>query len=159
MEDVKLQLTFRDILGYILAYVLWFLVAALGMVALLMVRNAFNIVGSVISSSSAHMWPMIWLMRAIDRFGLVFLGLVWLAYVIFVENHYRTGITAVRIRRFRAKNNPTPPPEVQPRWAGRLFGKLGLEILVPRFLATFIPPVVIALVAYLIEELAFRSLT
>ena len=95
---------------------------------------------------------------AIDRFGLVFLGLVWLAYVIFVENHYRTGITAVRVRRFRAKVNPTPPADIQPRWAVRLFGKLGLEILAPRFLATFIPPAVIALVAYLVQELAFRSL-
>ena len=33
------------------------------------------------------------------RFGLIILGLIWLVYVIFCEQHYRSAITAIRLRR------------------------------------------------------------
>ena len=82
MDDVTPRLTVGDVFGYILAYMCWISTAGAGMLAVLQLRNTLNV-----------FWPLIsdnrWVLRPIDRFGLVLMGLVWLVYVIFVEQHYQ----------------------------------------------------------------------
>jgi hypothetical protein len=76
MKDIMPRLTLRDILGYAIAYMFWLVAALIALVAMFMARTALNV-----------LWPALglnrWVLRSVDRFGLVFMGLVWLVYVIF----------------------------------------------------------------------------
>jgi hypothetical protein len=149
MEEIDPKLTVRDVLGYLLAYLFWILAAALGMVAILQARSALN-----------AMWPVVsdnrWLIRPIDRFGLLFLGLSWLVYVIFVEQHYRTAITLVRTRRVRARLGMSMRQRsAQGSRVMRMLQRLGLDILARRLVPTLIAPLILLILGLLIARLAF----
>jgi len=149
VQEFRPKLTIRDIFGYVLAYLCWLCTAAIGMLALFQTRNMINV-----------MWPVLggshWVLRAVDRFGLVFLGLLWLVYVIFVEQHYRLAITTIRDRRFKARTDPNARPVPVPE--GRVLKflhKLGLDVLAMRFMPTLFFPLLWFVVAYLLQQLAF----
>jgi hypothetical protein len=149
MEDMSPKLTVRDVFGYLLAYLCWIATAAAGMLAIFQTRNALNVVWPALGGSR-------WVLRPVDRFGLVLLGLVWLVFVIFVEQHYRSGITIVRVRRLKARTDPTARPSRRPE--GRIMKvlhRLGLDILVSRFMPTLMLPLVWFVITYLIQQLGF----
>lgn len=153
MEQVQPKLTLGDIFGYALAYLGWLLTAAVGMLAIFQTRNMIN-----------AMWPVLggnrWVLRAIDRFGLLFLGLIWLVYVIFVEQHFRSAITNARERRHKAQQSLSSGA-VMPRPEGRLMRalyRMGLDILATRFVVTLMLPLVWFTIAYLLQQLAFALL-
>ena len=148
-ELVSPRLTFRDVLGYLLAYLIWILGAAISMLALFVIRQMINV-----------MWPVLggsrWVLRAVDRFALVFLGLVWLVYSIFTEQFFRMAITEVRLRRLKARVNPSPTPLPEPKSA--LLGhlrKIGLDILARRVVTAIGIPTLILGAAYGLFQLAF----
>jgi hypothetical protein len=150
MESIRLKMTVRDLLGYALAYLFWLVAAAMAMLAVFELRNALNVIWP--SLGSGIQWE--WTLRPIDRFGLVFLGLVWLVYAIFCEQHYRSAITAVRIREFRGKKAPALE-DGRGRWVARQLARSGLDVLASRFIATIGPSIAIWLVSFLIKQLAF----
>jgi len=150
MLDIELKLTVRDFLGYVLAYLLWLLAVSVGMLAVFEARNALNVLWPVLGSGVRWGWTL----RAVDRFGLVFLGLVWLVYAIFCKHHYRSAITAVRIREFRGKRAPALE-DGRTRWAARLLARAGLDVLVHRVAVTVAPPIALWLVSFLVIQLAF----
>jgi hypothetical protein len=148
-EQVRPKFTFRDLLGYLLAYWFWILGAAIALLAVFVIRQMINV-----------MWPAIggnrWVMRAIDRFALVFMGLVWLVYAIFTEQFFRTAITEVRERRLKARVDPSPNPPAEPKTAiMRHLKQIGLDILVQRLLYALGIPLLILGVAYGLFQLAF----
>jgi hypothetical protein len=153
MLDIELKLTVRDVFGYVLAYLLWLLAVSVGMLAVFEARNALNAIWPVLGSGPRWGWTL----RPIDRFGLIFLGLVWLVYAIFCEHHYSSAITAVRVRRFRGKEAPALEDERAP-WAARQLARMGLDVLIPRVAVTITLPIVLWLVSFLIKQLAFRLL-
>ena len=69
----------------ILIYVLWAVVIVLGLWCLIVSRSAINIIYIVIT------WNR-WVLRAVDRWSLLLLGIVWLAGVILVEAWFRDGV-------------------------------------------------------------------
>lgn len=148
-EQVRPKFTLRDALGYSLAYLFWILGAAVSMLALFMIRNMINV-----------MWPVLggnrWVMRAIDRFALVFLGLVWLVYSISTEHLFRSAITDVRERRRKARVDPSPNPPPKPTSpVMRHLYQLGLDLLAQRVVYAIGIPVLILGVAYGLFQLAF----
>jgi hypothetical protein len=148
-EFVRPKFTFRDLLGYLLAYWFWIMGAALGMVALFVIRQMLNV-----------MWPALggsrWVLRAVDRFALVFLGLVWLVYSIFMEQFLRMAITEVRERRHKARVDPSPNPPPEPKGAlMRHLRKIGLDILAKRVVYSIGMPALILGAAYGLFQLAF----
>jgi hypothetical protein len=149
VQEIRPRFTFRDLLGYILAYWFWILGAVLTLVAVFLVRNVLNI-----------MWPLLggnrWVLRAVDRFGLVFLGLVWLVYAIFTEQFFRMAITEARARRLKARVNPSSVPPALPKSAlMRHLRTIGLDILAQRVLwAIGIPSLALA-AGYGLFQLAF----
>jgi hypothetical protein len=150
MEDMRPKLTVRDIFGYLMSYLCWLCTAAVGMLAVLQTRNALNVIWPVLGGSH-------WVLRPVDRFGLVFLGLLWLMYVIFVEQHYRLSVTLVREKRFRVRTDPTAKPSQPP--SGRfmkLLYRMGLDVLALRFALTLMVPLVWFMVTYLIQQLGFQ---
>jgi hypothetical protein len=150
MEQVQPKLTVGDVFGYALAYLGWLLTAAVGMLAIFQTRNMINALWPVLGGSR-------WVLRAIDRFGLLFLGLIWLVFVIFVEQHFRSAITTARERRHKMQQQPDSRT-VAPRPQGRLMRslyRLGLDILAVRFLPTLMLPLVVFTISYLLQQLAF----
>jgi hypothetical protein len=150
MEQVQPKLTVGDVFGYALAYLGWLLTAAVGMLAIFQTRNMINALWPVLGGSR-------WVLRAVDRFGLLFLGLIWLVFVIFVEQHFRSAITLARERRHKMQQQPDSRT-VAPRPQGRLMRSLyrmGLDILAVRFLPTLMLPLVLFTIAYLLQQLAF----
>lgn len=150
MEDMRPKLTLRDIFGYLLSYLCWLVTAAVGMLAVFQTRNALNVI-----------WPALklshWVLRPVDRFGLVLLGLLWLMYVIFVEQHYRSSITVVREKRFRVRTDSTAQPSRPPSGRiQRLLYRMGLDILAMRFVLTLMLPLVWFVIMYLLQQLGFQ---
>jgi hypothetical protein len=152
MEEVRLKLTLQDVIRYLLAYTCWLLSASIAMLALLQIRSAFNVVWPALGGSK-------WVLRPIDRFGLVFLGLVWLAYTIFAEHDYRSSVAVVRMRRARLKAGLSVQKKEPPKnQVMRTLGRLGLDLLVQRFIPMTAIPLALLLVSYLVEKATFRLL-
>jgi beta-lactamase regulating signal transducer with metallopeptidase domain len=150
VEDIQLKLTVRDFFGYVLAYFLWLLAVLAAMWTVFEARNALNVMWPALGSGIRWQWTL----RAVDRFGLVFLGLVWLVYAIFCEHYYRSAITAVRIREYRGRKAPALQSG-QARWAARQLARMGLDVLAFRVAVTIVPPIALWLVSFLIKQLAF----
>jgi hypothetical protein len=125
LEQVRPRFTFRDFLGYLLAYWFWIMGAAVALLALIMIRQMINVMWPALGEAILkwhETWTEMpdglvqigdrtnWTIRAIDRFALVFLGLVWLVYSIFTEQFLRMAITDVRLRRLKARVEPPPQP-------------------------------------------------
>jgi len=148
-EMMRPKFTFRDLLGYLLAYWFWILGAAVSMVALFVIRQRLNV-----------MWPALggsrWVLRAVDRLALVFLGLVWLVYMIFMEQFLRMAITEMRERRLKARVDPSPNPPPEPKTElMRHLRKIGLDILARRVVYAIGIPALILGAAYGLWQLAF----
>ncbi len=153
MQEFRPKLTVGDIFGYILAYLFWLITAAIGMLAIFQTRNMINVV-----------WPALggnrWVLRAVDRFGLLFLGLLWLVYVIFVEQYYRLSITIIRERRHKARTDPAAHPIPAPKGGFRKFlHRLGLDLLASRFVPTLFFPLLWFVVSYLLQQLGFALMS
>ncbi|MBX3001321.1 MAG: hypothetical protein KF893_22560 [Caldilineaceae bacterium] len=77
------QQRWRTVLLYLACYVLWFTYSALSLWTILQYRDA--ILGLL---------PIIgpWVMGAVDKFGFLFLGLLALIWVLYLEHYLRTGV-------------------------------------------------------------------
>ena len=75
----------RQALTYALCYLMWVVSAALGLFDLVISRGLLM---SLITLVSANRWVL----SSIDRFGLILLGIAWLAFVIALEGYYRSGV-------------------------------------------------------------------
>ncbi len=118
----------------------------------MMIRTTLNVAWPVMGGSR-------WVLRAVDRFGLVFIGLVWLVYVIFVEQYYRSGVTAVRMRRDKEREHPALQAEAtRAKGLRRMLRRLGLDILARRLVPTIGIPLAVLLVTYLVYQLIFAIL-
>ncbi len=69
----------------IMQYLLWAVTILLGLWCLLVARGAINI-GFIIIFANR------WVLRAVDRFSLVFMGIVWLIAIIVVEDYLGKGV-------------------------------------------------------------------
>jgi len=171
LEQVRPKFTFRDLLGYLLAYWFWILGAAVALLALVMIRQMLNVGWPALGETIIKLnraWREMpdalmqmadrtdWTIRAIDRFALVFLGLIWLVYSIFAEQFFRMAITDVRLRRLKARVDPSPNPPPEPKTAiMRHLKKIGLDILARRVLYAIGIPILVLGVAYGLERLAW----
>lgn len=147
MEDVRPGLKFKDIVAYIVVYGLWMICAAVGLVTIFQARNTLNSTWPLLGSS--NQWR--WLLRPIDRFGLIFGGLLWLVYVIFIEQHLRTGVTVLRAKR-DGLNVLTPIPDVSKSAFWRFLRRLSLDIVFRRFAIAFLVPVVIFVLSWVLQN-------
>jgi len=148
-DQVNRRFSVQDLPRYVLCYLCWLLTAAATMFSLLLIRNALNVIWPLLGGSK-------WLLRPIDRFGLVLMGLGWLVFVLFLEHYYRAGVSTALLRRQRTAGQPAPSsmralPRVLRRW--------GLDLLALRFVCTLAIPVVLAAAAYLAQQVVFLTVT
>ena len=153
MEEITPKVTVGDVFKYLLAYILWLLNAAIGLVGILLLRNAWNWLWTAISGNQ-------WALRAIDRFGLVTMDLLWLIYVIFTEQHFRLAITSARIRRMKERREaPIRQASLPQGRFAKFLRRTGLDILASRFLPNLMMPMSLVMISYLMDELANELLT
>ncbi len=150
MESVRPKLKIQDVFAYIVAYAFWIIGAAIGLVTVFQTRNTLNTIWPVFGSSNQWRWTL----RPIDRFGLLFMGLIWLVYVIFIEHYYRDGVTVLRFKR-DGLHTSAPITNVPANAAMRFLHKLGLDVLVWRVVITIAPLVAVFVAIYLIQRLGF----
>jgi len=148
-EAINRPFSVRDLLKYSLGYACWIFTAVLAMLSILLIRNALNVAWQLLGGSR-------WVLRPLDRFGLVLMGLGWLAFVIFLENHYRTGVSTGLLRRRRsagrlALGSDRAIPRALRRW--------GLDLLAVRFVRTLAIPLALAAAAYLAQQVMFLTVT
>jgi hypothetical protein len=149
MRDIVPRLTLPDLLRYAIAYMFWLVAALLALAAMFMVRAALN-----------AFWPAMqwnrWVLRPVDRFGLVLMGLLWLVFVIFCEQHYRSSITEIRVRRMDNSLGSTSRIKgARGNGYMRTLRRLGLDILAQRLVRTLSIPLAVLGVAYLVYLLSW----
>lgn len=80
----------KQIIPYLLCYLLWAITAALAFLNLLLARRLFLAILSAFSVSS-------WSAAAIDKVIFIFFGVLWLSLVVFSEYYYRDSISKNRL--------------------------------------------------------------
>jgi len=79
---------------YLLAYLLWIVSLALGVLIAITIRAAYQLAMAVTSTDR-------YVFRAVDNFSIVFLGLLLIGLLVFTESYYRTGVEKGKLlRRF-----------------------------------------------------------
>ncbi len=82
-------------LSYVLVYVMWVLVLALGIWVLLVSRDAIVGVASLVfvQVSSARAWRI----SAVEKYYVLGAGFVWLGLMVFSELYFRNGVRRGRL--------------------------------------------------------------
>ena len=142
------RLRIRDLPKYLIGYLCWLFTAAAAMLSILLIRNTINVVWPVLGGSR-------WVLRPIDRFGLVLMGLGWLIFVLFLEHYYRTGVYQGLRRRLR----PAPQAASASDWAvTKRLRRMGLDLLAMRFARTLVIPVALAALSYVAQQVVFLTM-
>ena len=146
-EGINRRFSLRDVPKYVLGYVCWIATAAVTILSILLIRNMLNLV-----------WPLLggnrWALRAIDRFGLVLMGLGWLVFVLFLESYYRTGVSTGLQRRLRPAGQLALASD---RAIPRALRRWGLDLLALRFVRTLVIPLALAAAAFLAQQVVFLT--
>lgn len=148
MHDSSHRLKARDVIAYALAYGCWLVVAVAGALAALRLRAAANVIWMATGGNLLAL-------RAVDRFGVIFLGIAWLAYVIIAEDTFRRGVDATRKAEAGAAVAPpgkTMDQSSQP-WPARRKCQAG-SILARRFAIMLSPSLVVFVLTFVAERIA-----
>lgn len=148
MHEMHPRLTARDVVGYLLAYACWTVVALISVLAILRIRSTFNFIWVMMSGD-------LLVLRAIDRLVMVFLCLACLAYVMFAEDRFRSSIGIARSERAKAEVRSSDQTEDshEDQRLGTL-SRWGLGILARRFAVMVTPLLVVLILTYLSERLS-----
>lgn len=155
-DEALPRLTWRDVLAYLLAYALWIIVSlATGVIALLM-RSAITPPIALILLRNpyyfTHSTELRGVVTSLDRAALIALAIIWIVYIIWLEEWLRSSIQQTRQRRWRAVLSAGDQPLIETglqRW--------NLDLLVRRAgVALIFPAALIGL--YLILQGVIRLL-
>ena len=83
-----------QIWSYVLCYLFWIVSVGLGLLDMILIRELLGQFSDLLVAD-------IWICVVVDKFALLILGLIWIAFTIVSENHYRKGISeGDLVRRF-----------------------------------------------------------
>ena len=135
--------------GYVLAYACWILVAVGSILTVLRIRSVFDFIWIKTGGD--------WLaLVAIDRLGMVFLSLAALAYGVLAEDRFRTSIDVARAERVKTEVRSSDQREdLRESKVATTLKRWGLGILARRFAVTVTPLLVVLVLTYLGERLPY----
>jgi hypothetical protein len=106
MDDTVYRTTWREALAYLLAYALWIVLSAATGLALLMLRSAVSPLMTVLLARNTyyqmHVVELGGTVNSIDRLFLIVFAIIWLVFMLWMEEYFRTSIVKARERRARA---------------------------------------------------------
>ena len=146
-NSIRHKPAWRDGLGYALAFLAWAALSAASAWALLAVRSVIGPLTLAIGIRDPAALQRPWEIGAragtFDRIALVVVGVVWLVYILLLEEYLRSSISDARAQRARAASAGA---ENQPD-----YNRLGLRTLARRTLTAAAFPAAV-LVLYLLLQ-------
>jgi hypothetical protein len=150
MYEYENKLTWRDAFAYTLVYVLWAALSAVAAYALMLLRSALPVPLTVLLARNpyfhTHTVELKGIVNSVDRLLLIVLAIVWVVYILWVEEYFRASIAKSRERRAKARFTSEGAPITETglqRWSLDLF---------PRRLAIAAAFPAAALVFYLVLD-------
>ena len=154
MQGLETKLNVRDVFRYLLAYACWCLTTLLGLVSVFYVRNAINVLWSVLGTrAGTHPVIVGTRLRAFDRLGIFVILIIWAAYALLAEHLYRSSVDIARHRQFVVETSPADQAAATQNRLSRHLQKSWGAVLARRFLITTSIPVVLFVLAYLIQAI------
>jgi hypothetical protein len=147
-NTIRSKFAWRDGLCYLLALLSWVLLSVASAQALLAVHSLIGPLTLAVlvkdPASQQRFWEIGARAGTFDRIALVVVGVVWLVYILLVEEYLRSSIGDARAQRARAASAGTLVPE-----AG--FSGRGLDTLAHRTLIAAAFPAAVAILYVLMQ--------
>jgi hypothetical protein len=149
--NAAFPLALKNILLYVLAYLLWLVNVAVCIVAVIQVRSVVNVLWVALEYNR-------WTLGVVSQTSVLLGGLAACIYIVFLESYYRRSV-ALRVRRSEggdvsaqaqiSQQGPIAQRATDPR----------LALLLRRFAVTTVIPVGLVAASLVITEIALRSLS
>jgi len=144
-------LDLKDVLLYVLAYLLWLVNVVVCMAAVVQLRSTVNVLWIALRGDRYSL-------GLVNQLSLLLGGLAAFIYVVFLESYYRSSITSRGQKPHAdgdaAVHTPAPP-------SGRISQGLdtaGLTVLLHRFMITTAIPLALVVVSLVVVEVVLRGL-
>ena len=144
------QLALKDILLYVLAYLLWLVNIVVCIVAVIQLRSAATILW--IALGYDH-----WKLGLVGQLGLLLGGLAACVYVVFLESYYRRSVTH-GVQEPEGGDVSMPAQGSHQGRIARWSIDPRLAVLLRRFILTTAIPLGLVAASLVITEVAFRGL-
>jgi hypothetical protein len=145
------RLTIKDILLYLLSYLLWLVSIAVCVVAVIQLRSTANVLWAALGGDRYSL-------GLVNQVSLLLGGFAAFFYVLFLEGYYRESITH-RARQPEASSAvPTQRPALPPSRLSRWLTRVGLDVLLRRFAITIAIPLGVFVLSLLLLEVALRAM-
>lgn len=123
-NEMSARLTWRDTLAYLLAYALWIIWSGAAGVLMLVLRGALTPPLTILLLRNpyylAHTVELRGTVNSLDRAALIVFAIIWVIYLIWLEEWLRGGVKLARERRLRATFSESAQPLVETglqRWS------------------------------------------
>jgi hypothetical protein len=144
-------LALKDVLLYVLAYLLWLMNVVVCVAAVIQFRSTVNVLWVALGGDRYSL-------GLVNQRSLLLGGLAAFIYVLFLESYYRSSIT----RRGQkpqaggdaAAHTPAPPSGRISQW----LNTVGLTVLLRRFAITTAAPLGLMVVSLVMIEVAWRTM-
>ena len=144
-------LALKDVLLYVLAYLLWLVNIVVCVAAVIQIRSTVNVLWVALRGNR-------YALGLVNQLSLLLGGLAAFIYVMFLEGYYRSNITRggqkPEAGNDAAAHMPAPP-------SGRILQWLdtaGLRVLLRRFAITTAVPLTLVVVSLVMVEVVLRGL-
>jgi len=142
-DEVSSKLTWRDILAYLLAYVLWIVYSGAAGVFMLLLRSPLKLLFEVMLGRNpyfdTHIVELRGMVNSLDRAALIVFAIIWVIYLIWLEEWLRGSVKQARDRRLRAAFSDADQPLIETglqRWSlDPLLRRAALAAIFPGVLA------------------------
>ena len=144
-------LTLKDILLYVLAYLLWLVSVIVCVAAVIQLRSTINVLWVALGGDRYSL-------GLVNQLSLLLGGLAAFIYVVFLESYYRQSITRggqkPQAGNDAAAHTPAPPSGRISQW----LDTAGLTVLLRRFMITTAIPLGLVVVSLVMIEVAWRTM-
>lgn len=110
MDTYDTRPSWRDSLAYLLAYTLWAVLSGVLGIVLLILRSAVSPLFAVLLARNPYYFTRTVELRGVvnslDRLFLIVFAIMWVVYLIWAEEYFRTAVAKARERRLRARISP-----------------------------------------------------
>lgn len=123
-NEIQSRLTWRDTLAYLLAYALWIIGSGTAGALMLLLRSPLTLLIAALLARNpyfeTHTVELRGMVSALDRLALIVFAIIWVVYMIWLEEWFRGSVKQARERRLRAVFSGADQPLIETglqRWS------------------------------------------
>jgi len=144
-------LTIKDILLYLLSYLLWLVSIVACVVAVIQLRSTVNVLWVALRGDSSSL-------GLVNQLSLLLGGFAAFVYVVFLEGYYRESVKPRATRPEASNVVPDPGPTQGPSRLSWCLNYLGIAVLLRRFAITIAIPLGVFVLSLVLLEVALRAM-